>query len=254
MRLSVSATDEEWTAVRERAAGHGLSISDFLVGLALPAGSASGAGPLPALDGVEQREALDAIRYMRGFMLAMDARNAAPPEVRDRIAAPHGSPDTGAAGLSSPQKAGCTSLPGGRRAERTEGARNPPMRPGHRKHRAGPGAGRKTTGSRDGVDCSEPGMVVPVLEGRADTWWCEQMLKRAHRGTSHKLSPKHLHRYIDEFAGKHNIRDSVTFAQMRDTVLRRACRLPGPQLPDAAWSALCNASDSFPSSGSPVAA
>ena len=44
------------------------------------------------------------------------------------------------------------------------------------------------------------------------------MLKRAHDGTFHKMSPKHLQRYVSEFAGKHNIRDSGTLAQMRDTV------------------------------------
>ncbi len=51
-----------------------------------------------------------------------------------------------------------------------------------------------------------------------ESFW--SMLKRAHKGTFHKLSPKHLHRYVDEFAGKHNIRDSGTLAQMRDTVAR----------------------------------
>ena len=51
-----------------------------------------------------------------------------------------------------------------------------------------------------------------------ESFW--SMLKRAHKGTFHKMSPKHLHRYADEFAGKHNIRDSGTLAQMRDTVAR----------------------------------
>ena len=49
-----------------------------------------------------------------------------------------------------------------------------------------------------------------------ESFW--SMLKRAHMGTFHKLSPKHLNRYVQEFAGKHNIRDSGTLAQMRDTV------------------------------------
>ncbi len=44
------------------------------------------------------------------------------------------------------------------------------------------------------------------------------MLKRAHDGTFHKMSPKHLQRYVSEFAGKHNIRDSGTLAQIGDTV------------------------------------
>ena len=51
-----------------------------------------------------------------------------------------------------------------------------------------------------------------------ESFW--SMLKRAHKGTFHKLSPKHLQRYVSEFAGKHNICDSGTLAQMRDTVAR----------------------------------
>ena len=39
-------------------------------------------------------------------------------------------------------------------------------------------------------------------------------LKRAHKGTFHKISPKHLDRYVGEFAGKHNVRDADTVAQM----------------------------------------
>ena len=38
--------------------------------------------------------------------------------------------------------------------------------------------------------------------------------KRAHKGTFHKMSPKHLDRYVQEFAGKHNVRDMNTAAQM----------------------------------------
>ena len=48
-----------------------------------------------------------------------------------------------------------------------------------------------------------------------ESFW--SMLKRAHMGTFHKLSPKHLNRYVQEFACKHNMRDSGTLAQMRDT-------------------------------------
>ena len=56
-----------------------------------------------------------------------------------------------------------------------------------------------------------------------ESFWA--MLKRAHTGTFHKMSPKHLQRYVSEFAGKHNVRDSGTLAQMRDTV----AGLPRPQ-------------------------
>ena len=51
-----------------------------------------------------------------------------------------------------------------------------------------------------------------------ESFW--SMLKRAHKGTFHKISPKHLQRYVHEFAGKHNIRDLGTVSQMRDTVAR----------------------------------
>ena len=51
-----------------------------------------------------------------------------------------------------------------------------------------------------------------------ESFW--SMLKRAHKGTFHKISPKHLDRYVQEFVGKHNIRESGTLAQMRDTVAR----------------------------------
>lgn len=45
-----------------------------------------------------------------------------------------------------------------------------------------------------------------------ESFW--SMLKRAHKGTFHQMSPKHLERYVREFAGKHNIRDLDTINQM----------------------------------------
>ena len=36
------------------------------------------------------------------------------------------------------------------------------------------------------------------------------MMKRAHKGTFHKLSPKHLDRYVQEFAARHNLRERDT--------------------------------------------
>ena len=65
--------------------------------------------------------------------------------------------------------------------------------------------------------------VSEYVNGMAHTNGMESFwstLKRAHAGTFHKISPKHLQRYVSEFAGKHNIRDSGTLAQMRDTVAR----------------------------------
>ena len=45
-----------------------------------------------------------------------------------------------------------------------------------------------------------------------ESFW--SMLKRAHKGTFHKISPKHLNRYVQEFAGRHNMRELDTLAQM----------------------------------------
>ena len=44
------------------------------------------------------------------------------------------------------------------------------------------------------------------------------MLKRAHKGTFHKLSPKHLDRYVQEFAGRHNMREMDTIDIMGSLV------------------------------------
>ncbi len=49
-----------------------------------------------------------------------------------------------------------------------------------------------------------------------ESFW--SMLKRAHKGTFHKLSPKHLDRYVQEFAGRHNIREDDTLDQMASVV------------------------------------
>ena len=45
-----------------------------------------------------------------------------------------------------------------------------------------------------------------------ESFW--SMLKRAHKGTFHKMSKKHLGRYVEEFAGRHNIRELDTIRQM----------------------------------------
>ncbi|MYG10903.1 MAG: IS1595 family transposase [Rhodobacteraceae bacterium] len=45
------------------------------------------------------------------------------------------------------------------------------------------------------------------------------MFKRGHKGTYHKMSPKHLHRYVAEFVGRHNHRKSDTIDQMTDLVI-----------------------------------
>ena len=45
------------------------------------------------------------------------------------------------------------------------------------------------------------------------------MLKRGHYGTFHKLSPKHLDRNSQEFAGRHNLREQDTIDRMGAVVL-----------------------------------
>ncbi len=45
-----------------------------------------------------------------------------------------------------------------------------------------------------------------------ESFWA--MLKRGYKGTYHKMSGKHLARYVTEFAGRHNVRDFDTLAQM----------------------------------------
>lgn len=49
-----------------------------------------------------------------------------------------------------------------------------------------------------------------------ESFW--SMLKRAHKGVYHRLSPKHLQAYVNEFAGRQNIREMDTLAQMQHVV------------------------------------
>ena len=46
-----------------------------------------------------------------------------------------------------------------------------------------------------------------------ESFWA--MLKRGYQGVYHQMSPKHLQRYVDEFAGRHNLRELDTIDQMR---------------------------------------
>lgn len=59
--------------------------------------------------------------------------------------------------------------------------------------------------------------VGEYVNGQAHTNGIESfwsMLKRGYYGTYHQMSVKHLHRYVTEFAGRHNLRDLDTDEQM----------------------------------------
>ena len=59
--------------------------------------------------------------------------------------------------------------------------------------------------------------VGEYVDGMAHTNGIESfwsMLKRAHKGVYHKISPKHLQRYVNEFAGRHGVREQDTLDQM----------------------------------------
>ena len=49
-----------------------------------------------------------------------------------------------------------------------------------------------------------------------ESFW--SLLKRGYVGTFHRMSPEHVHRYLAEFVGRHNIRDADTIDQMAGVV------------------------------------
>ncbi len=63
--------------------------------------------------------------------------------------------------------------------------------------------------------------VGEFVRGQAHTNGMESfwsMLKRGYQGTYHKMSPRHLDRYVTEFAGRHNLHEKDTIDQMTGLV------------------------------------
>ena len=63
--------------------------------------------------------------------------------------------------------------------------------------------------------------VGEYVDGMAHTNGIESfwsMLKRGYHGTYHRMSAKHLGRYVNEFAGRHNQRSENTADQMGEVV------------------------------------
>lgn len=90
--------------------------------------------------------------------------------------------------------------------------------------------------------------VGQYVDGMAHTNGIESfwsLLKRGYHGTYHRISEKHLNRYVQEFSGRHNMRSRDTIDQMREIArgfvgkrlrLQDLIATPEPDLPTNAGS------------------
>ena len=63
------------------------------------------------------------------------------------------------------------------------------------------------------VDKEDPNVHTNGIE----SFWAP--LKRAHEGTYHKISEKHMHRYVTEFVGRQNRREEDSIDNMSALVM-----------------------------------
>ena len=69
--------------------------------------------------------------------------------------------------------------------------------------------------------------VGEYVRGQAHTNGIESfwaMLKRGYHGVYHKMSKKHLQRYVVEFSGRHNLRPLDTKDQMQEIAYNLNCK------------------------------
>ena len=73
-------------------------------------------------------------------------------------------------------------------------------------------------------------VVGDVHTNGIESFWA--MLKRSYHGVYHRMSPKHLHRYVNEIASRQNIRERDTnrtrCARSSWAMVGRRLLLPGP--------------------------
>lgn len=84
--ISLSATDAEWTMLRDNAQRRGLPLSRYIVDLAERDGRAADPGLDVALPATEQRELLDGVREIRSLMLGDGDTEPLVRDMQSRIA------------------------------------------------------------------------------------------------------------------------------------------------------------------------
>ncbi len=74
----------------------------------------------------------------------------------------------------------------------------------------------RTRGSTDHMRWSDTQSGSMTHKNGLENFWAP--LKRGYNGAYHKMSPKHLDRYVSEFSGRHNNRPKDTVNQMKGLV------------------------------------